>query len=75
MFVAACLTLHRTDKNFSEEYLPAEITSLCALVIHAKRLLTSLCCFFFYIIIMKQVQQEYKMTVQDILFVLYSVVL
>lgn len=31
--------------------------------------------FFFNIIIMKQVQKESKMTVQDILFVLYSVVL
>lgn len=30
---------------------------------------------FLNIIIMKQVQQESKMTVQDILFVLYSVVL
>lgn len=31
--------------------------------------------FFLNIIIMKQVQKESKMTVQDILFVLYSVVL
>lgn len=37
-FVAACLTLHGKDKNFSGKYPLAAITSLCSLVIHAKQM-------------------------------------
>lgn len=69
MFVAACHTLHRRDKNFNGEYLLAPITSLCSLVTQAKN------CFLFLSVIllwvlqplaMKQVQYELKMTEGDI---------